>query len=87
MLRRLRRTEVNKEMIRVFIEVRRNEATSSSVSVQARSLQEAASIAAAVYPNAEIQVKFPIDPKAFFVTDPAGRAEIVSVEQAQGMAA
>jgi len=78
---------VNKEMIRVFIEVRRNEATSSSVSVQARSLQEAASIAAAVYPNAEVRVKFPIDPGAFFVQDPAAQAEIVSVERAEGMAA
>jgi hypothetical protein len=74
-------------MIRVLIEVRRSEATSSSVSVQARTLREAASIVAAVFPNAEVRVKFPIDAEAFFVNDPAARAEIVSVERAEGMAA
>jgi hypothetical protein len=65
-------------MIRVVIEVW-NEATSSSVVARARTLREAASIAAAVYPNAEVRVKFPIDAEAFFVRDPAAREEIVSV--------
>lgn len=74
-------------MIRVLIEMRHNVATSSRVVVQARSVREAASIAAAVYPNADIRVVFPIDPEAFFVRDPAARAEIVSVERAEGMAA
>jgi hypothetical protein len=74
-------------MIRVLIEMRHNVATSSRVVVQARNVREAASIAAAVYPNADIRVVFPIDPEAFFVRDPAARAELVSVERAEGMAA
>jgi len=73
-------------MIRVLIEVW-NEATTSSVVAQARSLREAASIAAVVYPNAEVRMKFPIDPEAFFVEDPAARAGVVIVEGAEGMAA
>jgi hypothetical protein len=32
-------------------------------------------------------VKFPIDAEAFFVNDPAVRAEIVSFERADGMTA
>jgi len=70
-----------REMIRVLIELRGNEATSSSVVVQARSVREAASMTAAVYPSAEVRVKFPIDPEAFFVKEPAAREEIVSVER------
>jgi hypothetical protein len=76
-----------RDMIRVLIEVRGNEATTSSVVVQARSLREAASITAAVYPSAEVRVMFPIDPKAFFIKEPAAREEIVSVGPAEGMAA
>ncbi len=55
-------------MIRVVIEVS-DEASSSRVVVRARSLHEAASIAAAEYPNADVRVRFPIDPEAFFVED------------------
>ena len=73
-------------MIRVVIEVR-DEATSSRVVAQAESLREAASIAAAVYPNAEVRVKFPIDPEAFFVKDLAARAGIASFDRAEGIAA
>jgi hypothetical protein len=73
-------------MIRVVIEVR-DEATSSRVVSQAESLREAASIAAAVYPNAEVRVKFPIDAEGFFVKDPAARAGIASLERAEGIAA
>ena len=74
-------------MIRVLIELRGNEAASSSVVVQARSLREAASITAAVYPSEVVRVKFPIDPKAIFVKEPATREEIVNVERAEGRAA
>jgi hypothetical protein len=76
-----------REMIKVRIELRGNEATTSSVVVQARSIREATSITAAVYPSAEVRVKFPIDPKAFFVKEPAAREEIVRVGHAEGMAA
>jgi hypothetical protein len=73
-------------MIRVVIEVR-DEATSSRVVAQARSLREAASIAAAVYPNLDVRVKFPIDAEAFFVKDPTARAGIASIDRAEGIAA
>jgi hypothetical protein len=73
-------------MIRVVIEVR-NGATSFGLVAQARSVREAASIAAAVYPNAEVRVKFPIDAEAFFVENRAARAEISSMQPAEGMAA
>jgi hypothetical protein len=76
-----------REMIRVLIEVRGNEATSSSVVVQARSVREAASITAAVYPSEVVRVKFPIDPEAYFVKEPAALEEIVNVERAEGIAA
>jgi hypothetical protein len=73
-------------MIRVAIEVFEG-ATSTRVVVQARSLREAASIAAAVYPTAEVRVRFPIDAEAFFVRDAAARAGIASLECTGGMAA
>jgi hypothetical protein len=73
-------------MIRVVIEVFEG-ATSSKVVAHAKSLGEAVSIATAVYPTAEVRVKFPIDAEAFFVKDPAARAEIVSFERPKEMAA
>jgi hypothetical protein len=73
------------EMIRVVIEVR-DEATTSSVVVRAKNLREAASITAAVYPNAEVRVRFPIDPEAFFVKNSAARAETASFERREEVA-
>jgi len=74
------------EVIRVVIEVW-NGATRSGVVVQARSVREAARIAATVYPNADVRVRFPIDPEAFFVRDPTARAEIVGFERPEETAA
>jgi hypothetical protein len=75
------------EMISVVIEVW-NESTCSTVVAQAKSLREAASIAAAAYPNADIRVRFPIDAGAFFVEEPDPREEIVSsVESVEGIVA
>ena len=73
-------------MIRVVIEVS-NEATASSVVARARSLREAASMAAAEYPNADVRVKFPIYPEAFFVEDPTALAGIASFRRAGEIAA
>ncbi len=73
-------------MIRVVIEVW-NGATSFSVVAQAKSLREAVNIAAVVYPNAEVRVKFPIDAETFFIKDASARVEIASLERAEGMAA
>jgi hypothetical protein len=74
------------EMIRVVIEVW-NDATRFSVLARAESIRGAASLAATSYPNADIRVKFPINPEAFFVKDPAARAEMVSFERQEEMAA
>jgi hypothetical protein len=73
-------------MKRIVIDVFQG-ASSSRVVVQAKSLREAVSIAAAVYPNAEVRVKFPIDAEGFFVRDGAARAGIASLEGAEGKAA
>jgi hypothetical protein len=73
-------------MISVVIDVL-NEATRTCVVVQARSVCGAVSIAAAVYPNADVRVRFPIDPEAFFVKDPAARAEMVNLGRPEEMAA
>jgi len=74
------------EVIRVVIEVW-NEGVRFSLVARARSVREAASVAAAVYLNADVRVRFPIDPEAFFVEDPAARAEIVGFERPEEMAA
>jgi hypothetical protein len=74
------------QVIRVVIEVW-NEDTSFSVLAQAESIRGAASLAAAAYPNADVRVKFPIDPEPFFVKDPAAPAEMVSLGRPQEMAA
>jgi hypothetical protein len=39
------------------------------VSVQAQSIQQAASIVAGWHPDREVKVKFPIGPEDFFVED------------------
>jgi hypothetical protein len=73
-------------MIRVIIEVW-DRATRFRVIAQAKSVREAASIAAARYPNAEVRVRFPIDPEGFFVEEPTARAGIVSIEKPKAIAA
>jgi hypothetical protein len=73
-------------MIRVVIEVW-NEGVSRNVFVQARSPREAASVAAAAYPNASVRVKFPIEPEAVCVKNLATRAEIAGFERLEETAA
>jgi len=43
------------------------------VSVQAQSIQQAASIVAGWHPDRELKVKFPIGPEDFFVEDTVAR--------------
>jgi hypothetical protein len=73
-------------MIRVVVEVWQG-ATSFRVVAQAKNLREAVSIAAAMYPNTEVRVRFPIDAEAFFVRDPTARVKLASLERAEGMVA
>jgi hypothetical protein len=73
-------------VIRVTIEVW-DKATRFRVVAQAKSVREAASIAAARYPNADVRVRFPIDPEGFFVEGPTTQAGIVSIEKPKAIAA
>jgi hypothetical protein len=74
------------EMIRVVIEVW-NDATRFSVLARAESIRGAAGIAASAYPNADVRVRFPIDPEPFFVRDPAAGVEMVSLGRPEEMVA
>jgi hypothetical protein len=67
-------------MVRMSIEVR-NGATRIDAAVQAQSIQQAMSFVRARYPNADVRVKFPIDPEGFLVNDPAARAGLIEGEQ------
>jgi hypothetical protein len=65
-------------VVRVSIEVRSG-AARFDVAVQAKSIQRALRIVGAHHPGSDVRVRFPIDPEAFFVEDPAspsGSAEL-----------
>src|SRR5215210_2588190 len=69
-----RRNEVS-QMVQVSVEVRSGSAR-FWVSVRAQSVQQAASIVAGRYPGMDVKVKFPTDPKDFFVEDSVVRMGI-----------
>ena len=73
-------------MVRVSIVIREG-ASRFDVSVQAQSIRRALGIAAARYPGADVQVSFPIDDEAFFVEEPGARAELLTAEQPERVAA
>jgi hypothetical protein len=73
-------------MIRVILEVR-NGAAHFDVVARAESIQQAASIVGARFPDADFRVKFPIDPGRFFVADLTALAGIVGFERPSGIAA
>jgi hypothetical protein len=73
-------------MVRVSIRIREG-ASRFDVSVQAQSIRRALGIAAARYPGADVQVSFPIDDEAFFVEEPGARAELLTAEQPERVAA
>jgi len=57
-------------MVKVSVEVCSGTAH-FKVSVEAQSIQQAASIVAAWYPESDVRVQFPIDREGFFVEDSA----------------
>jgi hypothetical protein len=57
-------------MVKISIEVHTEKAR-FSVAIKAQSIQHALSIVAAGHPSSVTKVKFPIDPKSFFVEDSA----------------
>ena len=73
-------------MVRVSILIREG-ASRFGVSVQARSIRRAVSIAAARYPGADVWMSFPIDAEAFFVEEPGARAERLRRGQPERVAA
>jgi len=73
-------------MVKVSIEVR-NGATHFDVGVQAESIQRAVSLVSGRYPKGSVKVKFPIEPKSFFVEDPSARRGIVRLEHPARVAA
>jgi hypothetical protein len=73
-------------MVRVSILIREG-ASRFGVSVQARSIRRAVSIAAARYPGADVRVSFPIDAEAFFVEEPGSRAARLGREWPKRVAA
>jgi hypothetical protein len=73
-------------MVRVSIQVREG-ACRFDVSVQAQSIRRAVGITTALYPGADVQVRFPIDAEAFFVEKPCTQAEWLRREQSESVAA
>ena len=66
-------------MVKVSIEVRSG-AARFDVGVQAESIQRARSFVRELYPEANVRVRFPIDPESFFVDDRRARTGIVGLE-------
>ena len=60
-------------MIRISVEVRSG-AACFRVMIQAESIERALEIARRHNPGKECRVTFPLDPEAFFVSDPVGGA-------------
>jgi hypothetical protein len=68
-------------MIRVTVEVV-SDAAHSMVTVRAESIRRAVAIAKEHNPSCDARVTFPIDPEAFFVSNPAAAAVGLYEEQA-----
>jgi hypothetical protein len=73
-------------MVKVSVDVHSGGAR-FRVAVQARSIRRAVSLVGARYQDAEVRVKFPIEPESFFVEVPAARAELVESDHPKEMAA
>ena len=73
-------------MVRVPIRVREG-ASRRDMSIQAESIRQAVGIAASLYPGADVRVSFPIDAEAFFVEEPSERAERLTREPPDRVAA
>jgi hypothetical protein len=63
-------------VVKISIEVR-NGTARLEVAVQAWSIQQAMSLVRERYPDADVRVRFPIDPEGFFVKDPAAQAGLL----------
>jgi hypothetical protein len=65
-------------MLRISVEVG-NGVNRSRVSVQAENIRQALHLVQKRYPESDIQVVFPLDPKSFFVEELGARSGIVGV--------
>ena len=73
-------------MVKISIAVRSG-AAHFDVGVQARSIRRAMSLVKERHPEANVRVKFPIEPESFFVEDPSARRGIVGLESPVRVAA
>jgi hypothetical protein len=73
-------------MVKISIEVR-NGTTRIDAAVQAQSIHQAIGFVRGRYPNADVRVRFPIDPEGFLVKDPAARAGLIEGEHPELRAA
>ena len=73
-------------MVKVSMEVR-SAATHFDVVVQAESIHRAMSLVKERYSEANVQLKFPVEPESFFVEDAAAQAEQVEFEDRKKMVA
>jgi hypothetical protein len=69
-------------MVKVSVEVRSG-AARFDVAVQAESIQRAVSFVRERYPEANVRLKFPIEPESFFVEDIAPQAEQIEFAEPQ----
>ncbi len=74
------------QVVEVSVEVSSG-AARFHVAVRAESMQRATNLVAARYPSGVCRVKFPIDPKGFFVNDAAAGAKVVGLERPNVIAA
>ena len=77
---------VRQKMVKVSVEVRSGTAR-FRVGVQAPSISKALSLVGGRYPQSEVEVVFPIEPKEFSVRKSAALAGIVGTEQTHEEAA
>ena len=73
-----------RQMMKVSVEVRKG-SVHFWVAVQAESIRRAMSLVRAKYQDAEIRVKFPIEPESFFIEGPAARAALVESDHPKEM--
>jgi hypothetical protein len=73
-------------MVKISVEVRSG-AARFDVAVRAGSIQQAVSFVEERYPKGNVRMKFPIEPKSFFVEDPSAPIGIVDLEPPARVAA
>ena len=74
------------KVVRISVEVH-NGSARLEVVVRAESIRRAVGLVAALYPEGDVRVIFPIHPESFFVEDPTARAGMAGLERPPQVAA